>query len=179
MEFLDVLDDAGEKAETIKDYYTVHKSGLWHRTVHVWLLNPENELLLQKRSANRRTYPGYWDISAAGHVSAGQKSLEAAVRETQEELGIILPEECFEYLFTIKEDEVLNHGAYLNKEFQDVYLVRVESNNMKITLSPEEVEDVRWVKLDELKDIIRDKRDRIVPHDREYSMLLKLLKNRM
>lgn len=38
------------------------------------------DILIQKREKNRVAYPGYWDISASGHVSAGESSLEAAQR---------------------------------------------------------------------------------------------------
>lgn len=46
-----------------------------------------------------------WDISVGGHISAGQTSLEAAKRETAEELGQILSDKAFTFLFTIRQQE--------------------------------------------------------------------------
>jgi len=62
---------------------------LIHRSTHVLVIHPDNgTLLLQKRSAAKDTFPGHWDTSVGGHVTFGQTYEEAAVRETEEELGI-------------------------------------------------------------------------------------------
>ena len=46
------------------------------------------DLLLQKRSKEKDSFPGCYDISSAGHISAGDEPLETALRELEEELGI-------------------------------------------------------------------------------------------
>lgn len=56
--------------------------------VHVCIFNRAGELLLQQRSALKKSYPGYWDVSVAGGVRAGETGREAAVRETREEIGL-------------------------------------------------------------------------------------------
>jgi isopentenyl-diphosphate delta-isomerase type 1 len=65
----------------------VHARHEIHRGVHVFIINPRGELLLQRRSATRATYPGYWDASVGGQVAAGETYLAAARRELMEELG--------------------------------------------------------------------------------------------
>src|SRR3989344_1498741 len=102
MEYLDILDENGELTGQTVAYDVAHQKGILHKAVHVWLLNSKGELLIQKRSANKEAYPNQWEISASGHVSAGQTSLEAARRETKEELGLDLPDQAFQYLFTLK-----------------------------------------------------------------------------
>ncbi|KAH8967193.1 hypothetical protein BDL97_03G065800 [Sphagnum fallax] len=57
------------------------------------------ELLLWKWADSKDSWPGLWDISSAGHISAGNTSLISARQELQEELGITLPSEAFELLF--------------------------------------------------------------------------------
>lgn len=171
-EFLDILDAEGKKTGKSKSYDDVHRTGLIHRTAHVWFLNSKNELLLQKRSANKRAYPNLWDISAAGHVSAGQTSLEAAKRETEEELGLGLPDSMFEYLFTVEEHVVLNNGTYVNNEFQDVYLVRSDVNLSELKLPADEVSEVRWVGIEEFRSWINGEGKKLVPHDEEFTLLL-------
>ena len=61
---------------------------------HVWLWRRSSDggcdILLQRRSDQVKNWPGYWDISAAGHVSLGETPLDAALREAQEEIGITL-----------------------------------------------------------------------------------------
>jgi isopentenyldiphosphate isomerase len=49
----------------------VHRKGLLHREIHVIIYNDENEILLQKRSMNKDTYPSLLDISVGGHVDLG------------------------------------------------------------------------------------------------------------
>src|SRR3989344_8294482 len=114
MEYLDILDDKGDKTREVRSYEDAHKKGLIHKSVHVWLLDSNNQLLIQKREKNQRAYPGYWDISASGHVSTVETSLEAAIKETKEELGIDVKESEIKYLFTVMESIVLNKGSYVN-----------------------------------------------------------------
>ncbi len=66
---------------------SVHADGLLHRAVHVLLLDGAGRLVLQRRSARKRIYPGLWTSSASGHVPTGQPLATAAKREAIEELG--------------------------------------------------------------------------------------------
>ena len=66
----------------------VHRLGLRHRAVHIFVFNRRGELFLQKRSRLKDHYPGAWDSSAAGHLDAGEDYHPAMVRELREELGI-------------------------------------------------------------------------------------------
>jgi len=66
----------------------IHKNGLLHREVQVWLFNKEGELFFQKRGKHKDTYPGVLDVSVAGHVESGEAYEDAALRETKEETGL-------------------------------------------------------------------------------------------
>ncbi len=66
----------------------VHRQGLKHRAVHIFIRNKRGELLLQKRSRLKDVHPGRWDSSAAGHLDAGESYEAAAHRELEEELGL-------------------------------------------------------------------------------------------
>jgi len=67
---------------------TVHQLGLMHKSVVILLYNREKKMYLQRRSHRQADCPGYWDLSAAGHVRFGEAAHEAAYRELNEELGI-------------------------------------------------------------------------------------------
>jgi isopentenyldiphosphate isomerase len=172
MEYLDILDKEGNKTGDAKSYEEAHQKGLIHRSVHVWILNPQKELLIQKREKTRRAYPSHWDISAAGHISAGQTSVEAAQRETKEELGLDIPVSEFKYLFTVEEHIILNNGTYVNNEFQDVYLIQRDISISDIKLTDGEVDAVKFVTIDEFKKLIKGEGEPIVPHKEEYQKLL-------
>lgn len=86
-EMFDILDKNGNvTGETAPRSY-VHSHGLYHRTVHIWIIR-EGKLLLQRRSHNKDSFPDRLDISSAGHIDAGEEPLAGAVRELYEELGI-------------------------------------------------------------------------------------------
>ncbi len=68
----------------------VHRLGLKHRSVHVLIFNQRGELFLQKRSMKKDNFPGTWDSSASGHLAPGESYDDAALRETEEELGVRL-----------------------------------------------------------------------------------------
>ena len=76
---------------------------LIHRSTHVLVLHPnDGRVLLQKRSPQKDTHPGQWDTSVGGHVSFGQSYEEAALRETEEELGLIIGPQDLKKIYTLR-----------------------------------------------------------------------------
>ncbi len=106
----------------------VHACGFYHRAVHVWLVAPATrEVLLQRRAAHKDSWPGLWDISSAGHISAGQASLDAAQRELEEELGLRVAAPRLRLAFSHLERKASVQGGkpFIDNEWQDVYVLRV------------------------------------------------------
>lgn len=174
-EYLDILDEKGNKTGETRTYEDVHRLGLIHRTAHVWIINSKNQILIQKRNGDRAAYPDYWDISTGGHVSSGETSLEGAKRETKEELNLDLKDEDLKYLFTVEEHLVLNNGTFVNNEFQDVYLVHYKGDLGHIVIESEELADYKFVEVEEFKRMIDDKECKIVPHEEEHARVLSYL----
>lgn len=87
-ENIDVLNSNGKRTGRVVAKSYAHKNALWHTGAHIWVYNLKDQILLQKRSMEKENYPGLWDISSAGHVSAGETPKMAALRELSEELGI-------------------------------------------------------------------------------------------
>ena len=176
MEYIDVLDKNGIKTGLTKAKPDIHRDGNWHRAAHLWILNSHNELLIQRRSPTKANYPNLWDTSAAGHVSVGEDSTTAALRETEEEIGAKFSKEDIQYLFTVVEQAVLNNGTYIDNEIQDVYLVRTDLEISDIELQKEEVAEVKFVDLRELEKKIGNEANVFVPHQEEYEKLFEILK---
>src|SRR4029078_10371505 len=84
-----LLDIVNENDEIIdaKARKDVHRLGLLHREVHVWIFDEDKNIFFQKRGLHR-TSPGLLDASVGGHVNVGEDYIEAAVRETLEEAGV-------------------------------------------------------------------------------------------
>lgn len=84
MEILDIVDEKGVPIGKTIERAIAHAEGIRHRTSHVWLLkrSPEGvQILLQKRSKNKDSFPGCYDISSAGHIPAGEDFVPSALRE--------------------------------------------------------------------------------------------------
>ena len=64
---------------------------LIHRSVQILVFASDGRLLLQRRSAAKDLYPGYYCASASGHVASGEEYANTAKREMAEELGIAAP----------------------------------------------------------------------------------------
>lgn len=90
LEWLDVVDAAGRPIRRERRE-TVHREGLWHATVHVWVLRPAPAgvgVVFQWRTDTRREFPNLLDVTCGGHVAAGEAPEHAMRRELREELGL-------------------------------------------------------------------------------------------
>jgi len=108
-EFFEVVDPSGKVIGTARRDELHGNPSLVHRVVHVLVFNPQDLLLLQKRSRNRDTAPGKWDTSVGGHVNISEDVRTAALREMREELGIA---GCslnflYDYLFSNQQETEL------------------------------------------------------------------------
>jgi len=167
IELIDVLTPEGEPTGTRKPKDAIHRDGDWHRASHVWIVAPDGRFLLQRRSLRKTNNPGLWDVSTAGHVSAGESAIDAAGRETFEELGLSIEPDELRFLATLRESCVLNQGTYFDNEFHEIFLVRREVDIASLRLDPEEVAEVKWV-----HDLRPDAT--FVPHAQEYALLSRL-----
>ena len=86
LELLDLVDENGVPTGEVKERELVHRDGDRHRTSHVWLFRQRNgrwQVLLQKRSEQKDSHPGCYDISSAGHIPAGDDFYASALRDRQ------------------------------------------------------------------------------------------------
>lgn len=175
-ELLDVLDENGNKTGEVKTKSEIYKNGDWHRSVHIWVINDNQELLVQKRNPFKKTFPNLWAISAAGHVIAGESSIESGLRELKEELDIDATEEELEYLFTVKR--VQPHEKSYIRVFDDVYLLHrnIDVNHTKLQV--EELTDIKYVYYEYLENIFKEKDKNYVPYTEEHEKLFKILEDR-
>ena len=141
-EFIDVLDENGKKTGVRKTRTEVHAKGLWHGAVHVWIYNSKGEILLQRRSMQKDSWPGRWDISVAGHISAGETPERAALKEVSEEIGVKLSAKDLKQVM-IRKSSSLPKAGFFNNEFDYVYLC--EMDKLPENLQKEEVEAVEFV----------------------------------
>ena len=141
----------------------------YHKPVWIWIINSNNEILVQKRAANKKNHPNKWDMPSAGHVVAGETSIQGAIRETFEELGIQTKESDYKFVFEYIQDKSF--------EIAQVYLLKINLDISKLNLQKEEVSEVKWLSYDEFKKVFYS--SEFVPFDNEYkeSVLEMMLSN--
>lgn len=174
-EMIDVLDSAGAPTGVVKPKSAVHREGDWHRAVHLWLLTPDDRLLLQLRSKTKPTYPGLWDVSCAGHVSAGESAERSAVRELEEELGLHASETDFEYIGEVIDRLSFLDGTHHENEFQTTLLLRRDVSLGAMQLQESEVEAVKLVTVEDFAAATAARDASLAPHWRGYELLMKYL----
>ncbi len=86
----------------------MREQNLIHRATYIFIQNREGKLFIQKRSASKDVYPGYWEAAAGGVVLAGETYEESARRELEEELGLrnVPLTTLFDYYFESPENRV-------------------------------------------------------------------------
>ena len=124
-------------------------NGLIHRIVRIMVEDSNGRVLLQRRT-NKVLWPHCWDNSAAGHVDADEDYFAAATRELSEEIDIKAEElQEVDTYFT----DTVNNGHIL-KRFNRLY--RLVKDDAPTNVHNEEVEQVKWFTLDEVKDLIKN-----------------------
>ena len=173
MEYIDIFDENNNPIGEKKEKQQAHEDGNFHRTVHVWIINDKNELLLQKRSATKKTHPNCWDITGAGHIKAGETISDGAIRELKEELGVEIEEKDLQYITTIKSTKNPK-----NMEFQYVYLLRCNKKIEEYIFEDGEVSDVKYIFYKDLEKMVEEKVEGLLIHVEEYKSLFKYITNK-
>ena len=169
-ELIDIYDSSGNHLGT-ELRSLVHANGIWHKTAQVWLLNEKDELLLQFRSELKDCFPALWDISSAGHIPAGCSPKESAIRELDEELGVIAQEDDLIFLFEHVDPYEDKRTGHIDREFSEVYLIRVD-NSIHFDLENDEVDEVRWIYYKSLIPEYESNTSSFVPHTRHFQKLV-------
>ena len=136
MELLDIYDKngrpAGRTVERSVAFEHINREKERFLLVHVCVFNQKNEILLQRRQLTKDRYPGMWEVSAGGFVSAGEDSAGAVRRELQEEIGIC----SGEFSFVCREP--------FSFVLDDFYAAFLDPKLSDLTLQEEEVMGVEW-----------------------------------
>lgn len=177
MELFDILDEEGKPTGIVKERGVAHREGSAHPTAHIWIVRPnENsgfDLLLQKRSSKKDSYPGCLDISSAGHVSAGDDVTDSAVRELSEELGIHATKEELEPVGVLKSysENTFWGQPFKNKEFSHIYIYRKPVDAEALTLQETEVEAVEWMDFDKCLEQVQNGSLKSCLHTKELTLV--------
>lgn len=135
-------------------------TGLLHRAFSIFVFNNDLELLLQRRSASKPLWPGYWANSCCSHPRKGEREPESVARRLQEELGIAMDAK-FVYRFQY-------HAQYGDVGSEhELCSVYIGKHNGPFDVNPTEIEEWSFVSPEFLDEAIKS-------HPEDYTPWLKL-----
>jgi len=120
--------------------------GTYHLVVHLCLFNSDGQLLCQRRTITKATYPLYWDVTVGGSALSGEDSKQAIHREVVEEIGLDIDFSQVEKIFTVTFIEYID----------DYYFIISDINPEDLVLQKDEVCAVAYYDLDEIEKMIKE-----------------------
>lgn len=139
-----LLVDENDNEVGYGEKHEVHKKGIFHRAFSIFIFNSQKQLLMQKRESNKYHSPGLWTNTCCSHQRQNELLSEAIHRRLKEEMGF----DCqLKEVFTFSYRVEFKPGLIEN-EFDHVFVGYYEG---EITPEPSEVEDYKWMSLEEIK----------------------------
>ncbi len=158
-EILFIVDEDNNPIEPMARH-EAHKLGAWHRCVEIWVVNSKGQVLCNQRSMLKDNSPGAWESHFGGHVLAGTETVEAAIRELEEESGLLAKPQDLEFFEVCPQST--REGK--NNEFLYVYLYKWDGEASELKLETEEVIDAKWFSVSELEKVVSENREKwIIP----------------
>ena len=172
-DFFDVLNSDGTYSGEVASRKECHEKGLWHRAVIIFVINKEGKILLQKRSANKKLWPNLWDLTAGGHVLAGELGYQAIIREAKEELNIDVKKEELIFVGSFASENTTSN--IINRHINEFFIIEKDVDIDDITLQEEEVQEVRWFTKEEIFEKVDNNYDGITDKKACWEFLKKYL----
>lgn len=154
-EMFDILDEKSWSKTGQEKRGVVHRDGILHQSVSVWITNGKGDLLLQRRHSNKSICPECWDVSCAEHLKPNESFAAAAVRGMGEELGIVAsdggPAPVTLELVRDRHQKTFKYPSQgiVDNELNMVYLCSWEG---PLKIDKVEVSEVAWVSPQELSE---------------------------
>lgn len=147
MEKWDILDAQGKPTgrRINRGRRAILRSGEYHAVVHIWIIDSQGRLLIQRRSEKKHLMPGEW-AATGGAAIAGETPFAAARRELYEELSIYSDENSLKKIATIKR----------RNSILSIWRIKKDVPVRALRLQRSEVAEVRWVTREELERMIDD-----------------------
>lgn len=165
MELLDVIDEYNNLTGKVEDKDIIHKNGIYHREIAIWIMNEKGEVLLQKRASTKKQNPNKWGLTA-GHIDAGETVENAMRRETLEEIGININN--FKNIFVEKSNGLHPNCNEKNNCYVYHFFTKVNYKLNDYKIQEEELSQLKYITLEELEEIVKNKDENYTFSKRSY-----------
>lgn len=139
-ELWDIYDSCFQKTGKLHVRGDSNQLNQYHLVVHIYPVNKNKELLVQKRSSNVEWFPDMW-AATGGSAVAGEDVWEACRRELYEELGIMAEKESSEMAAIFKRTD----------SFNAIWIIKTEAAINDLILQEDEVAEAKWMYPDEIR----------------------------
>lgn len=170
-EKFETLTENGEYTNNSVTREDCHKKGIWHKAVAVFIINSKDEVLLQKRSKQKKMWPNTWDITAGGHVLENELGFQTAIRETKEEIGVELHKNDLIFIGSARSSN--QKGDIIDNHFNEFYIAEKEVDETKLKLQEDEVSDIKWISKEEIIKRIKNNHEGITTKKGCWEYLIK------
>lgn len=148
MEYV-ILVDEKDNQLGLMEKMEAHEKGLLHRAFSVFLFNSKGEMLLQQRAISKYHSGGLWTNACCSHPRDGEKTIDAAHRRLEEEMGFDCAiEKAFHFIYKSALDNDLTEH-----ELDHVFIGQYEG---VIKPNPEEVETYKYIAVPELVEDVKN-----------------------
>jgi isopentenyl-diphosphate delta-isomerase len=138
-----------------------HEKAVLHRAFSVFILNDQNEVMLQQRAAHKYHSPFLWTNTCCSHQRMGETNIQAGTRRLQEEMGFTAPlKELFHFIYKAPFDNGLTE--------HELDHVMIGYYQGAPDINPEEVESWKWLSIDAIHDSIANSPE-------EYTVWFKII----
>jgi isopentenyl-diphosphate delta-isomerase len=139
-----ILVDVNDEPIGLMNKMEAHEKALLHRAFSVFVLNNNNEIMLQQRASHKYHSPLLWTNTCCSHQRAGETNIQAGKRRLEEEMGFVVPlKELFSFIYKAPFDNGLTE--------HELDHVMIGYSNEEPKINPEEVESWKWMKIEDVK----------------------------
>ena len=164
LEYFDIVNEKDEVIGIIseKDQDKVKPNQL--RFINIIIQNDKGEILVPKRTADKRLFPNCYDFSVGGHVNSEETYEQAAYRELEEELGI--------KNVILKKEAYFSPYSSNSNTFQTLYTLKYNKEITKI--DKKEIDKIFYMTIEKIQKLMIEKPEMFKT---DYFMVMKYLFN--
>ena len=159
---LNIVDESGNiiGEETREN---IHKQGLLHREVHIWLYTPKGEIIFQHREKDKDTYPDLLDASVGGHIEIGMGYEDSALQEMEEETGLKPDKDKLTFIQMVRSKTYDKATGMTNNVIRVIYAYRYDGKIEDLRVEKGKAIGFELWPLDKIFNISEEDKKRFIP----------------